>query len=52
MNDPADHPTVIAPWLPPRVPWQKRLKPRDLSVAQPEKVLIHKQPPFGGYESH
>jgi hypothetical protein len=51
MHDPADDPAVVYPRLAARIRRKMRLKPRELSVVQPEAVSIHRRSPFGDLES-
>lgn len=51
MNDPADDPAVVHPRFAARIGGKMRLKPRELSVVQPETVSIHQGSPFGDFES-
>ena len=47
MNDPADDAAVVHSRLAARVGRQMRLKPRELLLAQPEMISIHRRSPFG-----
>src|SRR5665213_2591002 len=51
MNDPADDPAVVHPRFAACIGGKMRLKPRELSVVQPETVSIHQGSPFGDFES-
>ena len=51
VNDPADDAPVVHPRLAARVGRKMRLKPRKLSIAQPEMISIHRRSPFGDLES-
>jgi hypothetical protein len=45
MDDAADHPAVISARFATRVGRKMRLKPRKLSVSQPEKIAVQQRPP-------
>jgi len=51
VHDAADDPPVVHPRLASGVRRQVRLKPRELIVCQPEKVIGHSEAPFGNLES-
>lgn len=51
MDDAADHAAVINARFASRIGRKVRLKPRELRIRQPEKVLFHQPPPSGDRES-
>jgi len=51
MDDAADHAAVINARFASRIGRKEPLKPRELRIRQPEKVLFHQQPPSGDRES-
>jgi hypothetical protein len=51
MNNPADDAPIIHSRLAARISRQIRLKPRELSRAQPKTISIHRWSPFGDLES-
>jgi len=51
MHDAADDPPVIDPRHPARIAWKVRRQSRELSLIQPEMIVIHDCSPFGDLES-
>jgi hypothetical protein len=51
MNNPADDAPIIHPRFAARIGRKIRLKPRELSRAQPKTISIHRWSPFGDFES-
>src|SRR5271170_846494 len=51
VNDAADDAAVIDPGLAARVGRKMWLKPRELPLAQPKMISIHRWSPFGDLES-
>ena len=51
MNNPADDAPIIHSRFAARIGRKVRLKPRELSRAQPKTILIHRWSPFGDLES-
>jgi hypothetical protein len=52
VHDPADHPPVIDPGNPARIPRQQRRQPRELLFRKPEFPNRHRKLPLRKLESH